>query len=416
MPPLSFEGTPPGIHFFDTSLGPSGLAWTAAGIDALELPGEDLDHTRERLIARVTRASGQRPVLARSPESVRELAARIRRHLRGRLDPFADVPVDLTRASPYARRVYTALRQVPPGDVITYGELARRVGPPADETPAQAARAQAASLRTGNGRTAVRTGARAVGRIIGANPIPLIIPCHRVIAANGRIGGFSAPGGTDLKARLLFAEGVMLNLRLAPAITHLRRVDPALRRIIARVGPCPLRPEAAANAYASLVEAILYQQLALKAAATIASRVRALTPGPGYPSPSEMLALKPTQLRRAGLSRQKISYVKDLAARVADGRLRFSTLKRMDDEAAIAALSEVRGIGRWSAEMFLLFHLGRLDVLPVDDLGFRKGVQQTYALKQLPGQEQLKKLGERWRPYRSIATWYLWQSLRLASG
>ena len=387
MQQRSFEGLVPGIYIFNTPLGPCGLAWTGKGIDALELPGEDTERTRERLVTRVARTSGPRPVLARPPQAVRELAARIRRHLNGRADSFADVALDLARARPYARRVYATLRQTPPGEVLTYGELAQTTSP--------------------------RTGARAIGRLVGANPIPLLIPCHRVIAANGRLGGFSAPGGADLKARLLFAEGVMLNRRLAPAIAHLRRVDPTLRRIIARVGPCPLEPEPVANAYASLLEAILYQQLAVKAAATIASRVQALTPGPDYPSPSKMLALKPTQLRRAGLSRQKISYVKDLAARVADGRLRFSRLKGMDDEAAIAALSEVRGIGRWSAEMYLLFHLGRLDVLPVDDLGFRKGVQQTYALKQLPGQEQLKKLGERWRPYRSIATWYLWQSLRL---
>jgi len=156
------------------------------------------------------------------------------------------------------------------------------------------------------------------------------------------------------------------------------------------------------------VEAIIYQQLSIKAAATIASRVRALTPGPAYPRPDELRRIPDARMRKAGLSRQKIGYLRDLAAHAAAGELDASRLRRLDDEAVIERITRVRGLGRWSAEMFLLFHLGRLDVLPVDDLGLRRGIQTVYGLDGLPDRETVERIGDAWRPYRSLGTWYVW--------
>ncbi|MBE0566837.1 MAG: DNA-3-methyladenine glycosylase 2 family protein, partial [Krumholzibacteria bacterium] len=137
-----------------------------------------------------------------------------------------------------------------------------------------------------------------------------------------------------------------------------------------------------------------------------------LTPGGRFPRPAEILATPDPVLRAAGLSNAKVTYVKDLAARVSDGRLRLARLPGLDDEAVVAALTEVKGIGRWSAQMHLIFHLGRLDVLPVDDVGLQNAAARAYGLERVTP-AQLAGLGERWRPWRSLASWYLWQALDL---
>jgi len=149
----------------------------------------------------------------------------------------------------------------------------------------------------------------------------------------------------------------------------------------------------------------------LKAGQTIAGRVRDLAPGPGYPAPERMLAIDTATLRACGLSNAKASYVLDLAARVHDGRLDLRSLRRLDDESVIAALTTVRGIGEWSAQMHLIFHLGRLDVLPTGDLGLRAAAGKLYALGGHATPAQLTAIAEPWRPYRSIASWYLWEAL-----
>jgi DNA-3-methyladenine glycosylase II len=135
--------------------------------------------------------------------------------------------------------------------------------------------------------------------------------------------------------------------------------------------------------------------------------------GRRFPTPAQVLAASDEELRRAGLSRGKMAYIRDLAQHVRDGRLSFRRFARMDDEEIIAELVRVRGIGRWTAEMFLMFNLRRPDVLPVDDLGFRNALAKAYGMKQPPTAKELKSIGERWRPYRSAAVWYLWQSTRL---
>jgi O-6-methylguanine DNA methyltransferase len=368
-----------GLYLFETKIGTCGLAWTDCGIDRIQLPEKDRETTLARLMAR---APG-REISRRPPAHVRDVARRIRAHLGGRLDPMLDVPIDLASSSAFAQRVYRELRRVAPGEVTTYADLARRAG---------------------------NSGAsRAVGRAVGANPIPLIIPCHRVVTAQHTLGGFSAYDGKRLKARLLFIEGVVLDPEAADVMKYLRRRDPVLRKIIDAVGPVSLREFPTGDPYEALVESILYQQLAGRAAAAIAARFRALTPGPKYPQPAQVLKLTEKQLRSAGLSGQKLSYVRDLARCVHAGELKLNSLRRLDDEAVIEQLTQVRGIGRWSAEMYLIFHLRRPDVLPVDDYGLRAAVQGAYGMKELPNRKELQAMGERWRPYRSLATCYFWQ-------
>ncbi len=157
--------------------------------------------------------------------------------------------------------------------------------------------------------------------------------------------------------------------------------------------------------------AIIHQQLSVKAGQTIANRVRALASGAGYPTPAQVLALDPGTLRACGLSRAKTDYVRDLAARVDDGRLDLRSVRRLPDDEVIAALTTVRGIGEWSAQMHLIFHLGRLDVLATGDLGLRAAAGRLYGLGDHATPAQLAALAEPWRPYRSIASWYLWEWL-----
>jgi DNA-3-methyladenine glycosylase II len=190
----------------------------------------------------------------------------------------------------------------------------------------------------------------------------------------------------------------------------LLRRDPVLAALIRRHGPCGLAAAQRRDHFSALVRAITYQQLSTKAAATIYSRVAALMPG-GDPTPAGFAALGDEQLRAAGMSRQKCAYLRDLCAHLANGTLDLDALDAMSDDDVIAALSQVKGIGRWSAEMFLIFRLHRPDVLPVGDLGIVTAIQRAYRLRKRPTPDRMRRLGEAWRPYRSVASWYLWRSL-----
>lgn len=197
------------------------------------------------------------------------------------------------------------------------------------------------------------------------------------------------------------------------AMAHLRAADPVLARVIDAVGPIEiaLRRER----FQALSRAIIFQQLAGAAAHTIYTRFVALFPGRRFPSPRQVLDASPEDLRRVGLSRQKSLYLKDLAAHVDNGTLNFHRFRKMEDEEIIVDLTRVHGVGRWTAEMFLMFNLHRPDVFPVDDLGVRNAVARLYAMTQPPPPKELREFGERWRPYRSVAAWYLWQSMTLVT-
>jgi DNA-3-methyladenine glycosylase II len=194
------------------------------------------------------------------------------------------------------------------------------------------------------------------------------------------------------------------------ALAHLRQADPVLRRVIDQVGPCRLRPTDGSN-FEFIARSIIFQQLSTKAATTIHGRVQTLCGGAITPEPLSRLADEP--LRGAGLSRQKLGYIRDLAARAADGSLDTVHFPDLPDEEITRQLVQVKGVGVWTAQMFLMFKLGRPDVLPVLDLGIRKGVQRAYRLRKLPDGKRIAKIAAPWAPYRTVGSWYMWRVLEL---
>ena len=183
-----------------------------------------------------------------------------------------------------------------------------------------------------------------------------------------------------------------------------------MARVIEHVGACRFVPRAEGTHFDALLRSIVYQQLSGKAASTILGRVLAIY-GNRYPTAAELLSTPEEQLRAAGLSRQKLSYMRDLARHVQDGTLPLADLHELEDKDIIEALTAVKGIGRWSAQMFLMFRLGRPDVLPDNDLGIRKGLQRAYRMRKLPAPKKVQAIGARWSPYATYACWYLWRSL-----
>jgi len=190
---------------------------------------------------------------------------------------------------------------------------------------------------------------------------------------------------------------------------HLSKADPVLAQIIAEVGALGIQPRR--ERFQALARNIIFQQLAGAAANAIYGRFVGLFPGVEFPSPEQVLAKTDSELRSVGLSEKKALYIKDLAAHVRDGKLNFHRFHRMTDEEIIADLTRVKGIGKWTAEIFLMFNLGRPDVMPADDLGVQNAVMRHYRMRQRPNRKRLLKHAERWRPYRTASAWYLWRSL-----
>ncbi len=196
---------------------------------------------------------------------------------------------------------------------------------------------------------------------------------------------------------------------LEDAYEHLRAADPRLAVVIDRAGPYQPRPRM--DPYASLLRTIFFQQLAGAAALAIQKRFFALfSEDERPPTPEELLAASEERLRSAGVSRQKAGYMHDLALHVSEGRLDFDELWRLPDEEVIKRITAVKGLGEWSAHMFLMFHLGRPDVLPVGDIGVRSGMRLVYGLPALPTPAEAKEIGAPWAPYRSVASWYMWRA------
>jgi O-6-methylguanine DNA methyltransferase len=345
------------------------------------------------------------------------------------------------------------LRKGPPGSTVSYRELAEAAGSPA--------------------------ASRAVGQAMARNPFPIVVPCHRVLGADGSAVGFSAYGGCDLKQKLLEMEGAELDesferqfdkqkLRapkslsvtvktktaaksskpfkkdVSPiaaepvksrrerkhlgepslprksklpfdtklALLHLSKSDKQMARLIDQVGALRLELDEMLTPFETLAESIVYQQLTGKAAATIFGRVKALYGGT-LPAPLKVANTPEEKLRACGLSRAKTAALQDLGAKAHAGLIpTLQQLEAMDNDEIIERLTMVRGIGRWTVEMLLMFRLGRPDVLPINDYGVRKGFALTYGRKDnLPTPKELEAHGERWRPYRTIASWYLWRSL-----
>jgi DNA-3-methyladenine glycosylase II len=199
------------------------------------------------------------------------------------------------------------------------------------------------------------------------------------------------------------------------AIAHLCKADRRLARLIEKCVEFRLELKAAQNPYEALLEAIAYQSISGKAAATIFARIRALGANGRCPTPEEILRVRKPALRKAGLSFAKIAAVKDLAQKTIDGIVpTLAEAEKMSDQELVDRLISVRGIGAWTVEMFLIFRLGRPDVLPIHDYGVQKGFALTYAKKQIPKPRELAQFGERWRPYRTVASWYMWRAVQLA--
>jgi 3-methyladenine DNA glycosylase/8-oxoguanine DNA glycosylase len=218
----------------------------------------------------------------------------------------------------------------------------------------------------------------------------------------------------------------MKRLDHTAACEHLSRADRQLARIMAHHGPCRLQQETTQSIFDALLEAIVYQQLTGKVAATILGRVKALFPEntqrirtrrglvDGFPTPEQILTAPDELLRSAGLSRAKLLAIRDLAAKAIDGTVpTVRQAHRMSDEDLIERLDTVRGVGRWTVKMLLIFRLGRPDVLPGDDYGVRKGFARMRKIEELPTPKELLAYGERWRPYRSVASWYLWRAAEM---
>ena len=192
----------------------------------------------------------------------------------------------------------------------------------------------------------------------------------------------------------------------------LMRRDPVLATAIKRIGPCLMAERQRKDHLSALVGAIVSQQLSTKAAATIFGRFVALFPEGQSLDAAAIARQSDAALRGVGLSGQKVGYLRDLSARIVDGRLELDALEALPDEEVIERLTAVKGFGRWTAEMFLMFRLHRPDVLPVGDLGIVNAIQRLYRLRKRPDAKRITKLGEAWKPYRSVACWYLWQTLR----
>ena len=389
--------TAQGMAFFDTPIGRCGLAWSERGVVGVQLPEIRDAETRARLLRRHPDAREVSP-----PADVQRALEQIAALLRGEASDLSAIALDMDKVPPFHRKVYEAARGIPPGATLSYGEVAAKLGMPGS--------------------------ARSVGQALGRNPFAIVVPCHRVLAAGGKVGGFSAGGGIATKLRLLSIESAIANgqaslfegdgvLGFDPdeAVAHLRAADPALARLIDEVGPYRMRLRRATGIFAALAEAIVYQQLNGRAAATIFARVCALFPVAQGLTAEGILRIPERTLRAAGLSNNKLLSIRDLARKQADGVIpTLAEAHGMDDELLIERLTQVRGIGRWTVEMLLMSRLGRADVLPVDDYGIRAGFAAVYRKRKMPAPKDLLKPGAKWKPYRSVASWYLWRAADLA--
>jgi methylated-DNA-[protein]-cysteine S-methyltransferase len=386
-----------GFALFDTEIGRCGIAWGERGVVGVQLPEASEPETRARMLHRFPTAGEAVP-----PLEVQRALDGIVALLDGEPSDLSTIALDMDGVPPFHRRVYEVARTIPPGKTLSYGEIAARLGR--------------------------RQAARAVGQAFGRNPFAIVVPCHRVLAAGGKAGGFSAQGGIATKLRMLAIEGAQVNgtaplfegdgkLGFDPsvAVDHLRASDTALASLIDTVGPFRQRLNKTPSVFVALAKAIVYQQLTGKAAATIFARVCALFPGAHEgPTAGQILSASDERLRGAGLSRSKLLSLRDLARRTTAGEIpTLAEIGRMEDEAIIERLTKVRGIGRWTVEMLLIFRLGRPDVLPADDYGVRKGFAVAYH-RELPARKELEAHGARWKPYRSVASWYLWRAAELA--
>jgi len=372
----------------ETPLGPCALEWSDAGVQRLTF-GRDAQVRRQRLAARGAVEA------ERLPRFVRDAVGRLRRHLSGWPQDFSRVPVDLPRASPALHAVAQALRGTPAGATEEASALAARLA------------LSEAQLR----------------RLLSRNPLPVLLPGHRLLGPEGQVGAWG--GGESLQERLLGLEsmahlplhsrdGQPVTPRVQQVLESLRRKDPALGDVMQRVGDYRLTLRRGHSPYEALARSIVGQQISGRAAQAILLRLAAVFGTPGVPPPESIRQAPDRQLRAAGLSAGKARAFRDLAAHALAGEVPgWAVLRRWPDERILTTLTRIHGIGRWTVQMVLMFRLGRPDVLPLGDLGIRKGYARAFGRDRLPSTRELQRRGWRWRPYRSVASWYLWRALEL---
>jgi methylated-DNA-[protein]-cysteine S-methyltransferase len=377
-----------------TDIGVLALGFSQRGLSRVLLPSAHWTDLKPADLA----AAGFKTETQAPPE-IADLARGLQAHLAGDVQDFSKVALDTDGVSPFLLQVQRAARSIPPGQTRTYGELASSVGVP------------------GAGRAA--------GRAMSTNRFPIIVPCHRVVARSG-FGDYSAGSGVHTKLRLLWCEGYRgrtsnVSFDEREAIAHLQAADPHLADLIDRAGPFTMQatsphPRGGVQPFSVLAGAIIAQQLSGRAAATIHGRVAALTDSARVDDAHAVLALPKAKLRQAGLSENKALSLLALARHATSGDLPSrAAMEKLSDEDIIARLTQVRGIGRWSAQMLLMLYLGRPDVLPVSDLGVQKGFAAVYRSRSLPSEKTLLRAARSWSPYATVASWYLWRAVELAA-
>jgi|GEM_PF-120049 len=332
------------------------------------------------------------------PDALTQKAfAQIGGFLAGKRKAF-DLPLEI-RGTDFQKRVWQALCAIPYGQTASYGEIAQAIGQP--------------------------KAARAVGMACNANPLPLVVPCHRVVAGGGRIGGFASGGG--VKEKLLAVEGSLSALKpnLAPAVPakspskprprylhasptareHLAKADPKLAAAIAKIGPLGRRA-VGGDVFASLIDSIVSQQISGYAAQAIGARLAKLW---GNPTPRKLLKIPVEKLRACGLSQRKVEYILGATQAAVERRIDFEALWELDDAQVIEKLSSLRGIGVWTAQMLLLFTFGRTDVLSYLDLGIRNGLAKLHGPRAVASEKAFARYRKLYSPHGSVASLYLWQ-------
>ncbi len=368
------------------------IAWQSNEIVALVLPDQ-------------TAAQAKRSILKKNPDAqettptdfVNELLVEIKNYFAGTDANFKPFKLSFSGMSEFTRIIYKTLKRIPPGETLSYSELATLAGK--------------------------KGSARAVGTALKNNPLPLIIPCHRVVKSNYDLGEFNSSAGASTKARMLSLEGLKLDgykiskaktfsdIDIHEAIRYLSEADTQLGKFIEKAPKFNLETNPAQSTFHSLCEAVVYQQLTGKAAATIFSRLMGLYGKPAILRPFDVVRTDFDELRKVGLSRNKALAIQSLAESAISKNLPdVNKLRSMQNYEIIRVLTRIKGIGKWTAEMFLIFRLGRTDVLSTGDLGLQKGLAKIRKTNHLPSPVELGRQGKTWMPYRSIASWYLWRA------
>lgn len=381
-------------HVFSVGDSYSALLWKDNCLQKLFLP----EKSEANLRATIVRTT-DKPLEAMPQGKIADTKLQVCNYFAGKPYNFRGIKLDFSNCNEFCQMVYQQLLKIRPGTTTTYGNLAKALNKPG--------------------------AARAIGRAVGTNPFPLIVPCHRVVKSDGKIGGFSSVEGIRQKIQMLELEGLEIQLNPTPSIKapktlnkeeinkgtdFICKVDPQFGEWIKQLPTFRLDETGISSVFQALLESIVYQQLTGKAASTIYRRILELVNANGTISPLDIIRVSDSELRAAGLSGPKILAIRDLAEKALAGLVpEINELRKLQNEEIIERLIQIRGIGRWSVEMLLIFKLGRADILAADDYGLKKGWAIIRNEKALPSPAALEKEGKIWQPYRTIASWYLWR-------